>query len=102
MLRDAQIKTLLLQTFQDFLLNRPTESDDDVIESLPVKVVKPKKEAKKEAKKEVKKVARPKKEPTEKEKIPAKKEPKKSTKNQSQIDRLKGYIFKCGVRKVWY
>lgn len=102
-LRDAQIKALLLETFQDFLLNPPIESDTDLIESSPVKEKAKKKERTEKEPKE-KKTKEKKKRTMEATKVKVKKptkEPKKSAKNESQIDRLKSYIFKCGVRKVW-
>ena len=103
-LKAEEFKTALLATFQDFLLSGAKEdySDaDDLIEESPKKVVK------KESSKKNKTGPTPKKtKPSDAEKpAKSKSESKKSTDSSSpsdsQIERLKSYIFKCGVRKVW-
>lgn len=109
-LKREDVKTAMLETFQEFLLNGPgkQESDDGVEDDgideeeepiLPVKkakVSKPKPPAdKKEKEPKVRNDSKPA-EANKKTKADSSK-PDKS----SQIDRLKSYIFKCGIRKVW-
>lgn len=106
-LSGSDVKHMIMETFQDFTLSK------NIIEVPKVEEVKKKKEVKKEVKKEKKvkneikkekevkiKMSKPK-----KEKVDEAQDIKSSTKGVSgkslQIEKLKSYVFKCGVRKVW-
>lgn len=112
-----EIKAVILETFQDFLLSKndkkvgdQVEEDEPKVEDKPA-TKKPKKdtEMKKKEDKTEKKTSSEASSKTKVDKVEVKytsklKSPSPSatsTKN-SQIERLKSYVFKCGVRKNWY
>lgn len=94
-LKSSSIKSVILETFQEYLLDN--SSKDNVENELE-------KEPKKQKKHEVKSEKKPKESKKPKVKsapIEAKTSTASAAKNP-QIERLKSYVFKCGVRKVWY
>lgn len=94
-LKSSSIKSVILETFQEFLLGN--SSKDNVENEVE-------KEPKKQKKHEVKSEKKPKESKKPKVKsapIEAKTSTASAAKNP-QIERLKSYVFKCGVRKVWY
>ena len=94
-LKSSSIKSVILETFQEYLLGN--SSKDNVENEVE-------KESKKQKKHEVKSEKKPKESKKPKVKgapIEAKTSTASAAKNP-QIERLKSYVFKCGVRKVWY
>ena len=121
-------KAVILETFQEFLLSKSEgktsengrddneEFKSESEETIPVKTKKSKVKASEESEKTKKKTGSPKKKkkPEESSKSSANNKtvtskssstssPSKSAPSAKslQIDKLKSYVFKCGVRKVW-
>jgi hypothetical protein len=121
-LKQEEIKSIMLATFQDFLLNEANleEEDEVVAEDLDV-VEEPIKKKSKTSTKSGKAVTKTKSKtekvnstpktskslkeiklsPSSSSTTSSPTASKKSSSSDAQIERLKSYIFKCGVRKVW-
>lgn len=103
-----EIKSVILETFQEFLLSKHNEESAEEDESeLEDKLTtkKPKKDDIEMKKKEDKTESKTKNKTSSKTSSSKSQSPLKSatsTKNSQQIERLKSYVFKCGVRKNWY
>ena len=86
----SPVKAAILEIFQNYLMSK-NSSTDVKKEDLNLK----KEKSKKKPKLEVEKVA----------KVNAEKRsssPEVNIGKNAQIEKLKSYVFKCGVRKVWY
>lgn len=113
-----EIKIVILETFQEFLLSKNSKSEEDKVEGVKSEVEdklitkKPKKDDTEMKKKEDKTDNKTKKKTSSKAsskttadntiKSQSSSKSETSTKNSQQIERLKSYVFKCGVRKNWY
>ena len=109
-LKTDEIKSALLNTFQTFMLKRQSPEED--LEEEEIVVKKPKTVTKKTESKtktandsKTKSVneSKPKKAVTERKPKTKSSEDSNnsSSPKEAQIERLKSYIFKCGLRKVW-
>ncbi len=108
-LKTDEAKAAMMATFQEFLSNDDGSDSDEIIDEEPAK----KKPKKMELKSKLKENVELKEKTTTKTKTKeetksieaedslAKKSPKNKTASDGLIERLKSYIFKCGVRKVW-
>jgi hypothetical protein len=128
-LQDKAAKTTILEAFQKFLLqdsnkadadeaSLPNDSDEEFIDDVPTKKKRRLQSSNDSELKSSKGVSSEKalskgktsssktKDKTAssktKDKTASSKTKSMSSANESQIERLKSYIFKCGVRKVWY
>jgi hypothetical protein len=108
-----EIKSVILETFQEFLLNKSSEKTEDDPKTKKSK-------SKKDAENSSEKIKEKEKANNKSEQKSAEKEadikvddgsnltskssrPSKSVPSAKslQIEKLKSYVFKCGVRKVW-
>lgn len=104
-----EVKIVILETFQDFLINntksKKTESESELIEE-PIKKAKIEKKAESTKSNSNDDTAVSKAKPNKiveisKDKIVSKPKLASPSVKSAQIEKLKSYVFKCGVRKNW-